>query len=220
MAWTTAVLDLRTKLSDGPTDKLRAFKRVFGQIDGTNKVFKTFEFRRVTDMTSGAYPLGVYLNSVRLSAASIAADSPETGFFELVTAPTGSDVLEATYYVQYFLDAELETFLRFATEWLGLGPVFSDCPGGLQPAALQYALAEGYAKLASRFSEHMSETYRLEDMPDVARQKLLAEWKEAGVMARETAHTLRNEYYSRQGQHLSPLFGTNLGRVRDVAPAR
>ena len=220
MAWTTAISDLRTKLSDGPTDKLRAYKRVFGQIDGVNTVFKTFEFRRVSNFAGYAPPFGVYLNGILLGAGAVSSDTPENGFFILTSAPAAGDVVEATYYVQYFLDTELDTFLRLGYEWLGFGTVYTDCPSGLQPAVLHYALAESYAKLASRFSEHMSETYRLEDMPDVRRQALIAEWKEAGATARDMAHKLRNEYYTRQGQHLSPLFGTSIGRVRDVAPSR
>jgi hypothetical protein len=220
MAWSSALTDLRTKLSDGPTDRIRAFKRVFGQIDGSNKVFKTYEFRRVTDFTSATGALGVYLNGTRLLNAAIASDDLSTGFFTLVTAPSAGDILEATYYNQYFLDAELTTFLTFATQWLGLGDDYNAIPSGLRPCALYYALGEGYAKLAVRFSESMSETYRLEDMPDVTRQALIEEYKKNGEAAKAQALQARNEFYSRQGQHLQPLFGSNLGHVRDVAPKR
>lgn len=220
MAWVTAIDDVRMKLNDGSLDKIRAFKRVVGQIDGSNKVFKTFEFRRVSNFTTAAQPLGVYKNQIRLDATAIASDDPTSGFFSLVAAPSAGDVLEATYYTQYFLDAEVQTFLRLAASWLGLGTDYNNVPNGLQPAAIQYASAEGYQKLASRFSEHLSETYRLEDMPDVTRQALIAEYKNAGAQAREQAHTLRDEYYTRQGQSLSPLFAVNAGRIPNVVPNR
>lgn len=224
MSWTTAADDLRLILNDGPTDKLRAFKRVFGQIDGANARFKTFEFRRVTDFTAeaDASSLGVYVNAVKVPAADIASDSPEVGFFSFASGaiPTGSDVVEATYHVQYFLDAELEGFLRLSQNWLGFGDDYSQIPQGLRPAALQYAAGEGYQKLAMRFAEHVSETYRLEDMPDERRMAIVAEYKNAAAQAKEQAQNLRDQNYTRQGQHLAPLFGVYSPAFTDVAPRR
>lgn len=220
MSWTTALDDLRLKLSDTPIDKLRAYKRVFGQIDGQNQLFKTFEFRRVTDFTAAEAPLGVYLNQVRLESSAIQSDDLQTGFFTLSSAPEEGSVLEAVYYVQFFLDSNLYDFLRLATQWLGLGSDHANIPAGLQGSALQYAAAEAYQKLAMRFSEHLSETYRLEDAPDAERFKLVDEYKRMSDDCRLSATTLRDQYYTRQGQPLQPLFGVNRGRVRDVAPPR
>jgi hypothetical protein len=220
MSWTTAKADLRLKLSDNPNDKLRAFKRVFGQIDGTNKVFKTFEFRRVTDFTSAAAPLGIYINQVRLAAAGIATDDLTTGYFTLVAAPTVNDVVEASYYIQFFYDAELDGFLRISANWLGLGDDFTQIGNGLRPAALQWAIGEAYQKLAMRFAEHISETYRLEDAPSADRFQIVEQYKQLAVQSREEAKNFRNEYYTRQGQHLAPLFGSALGAIRDVGPNR
>lgn len=220
MSWLTAAADLRVKLSDGPTDKLRAFKRVFGEINGTNTVFKTFEFRRVTDFTTAGAPLGVYLNQVRLAPAAITSDSIETGFFTLAVAPSSTDVLEATYYTQHFLDAELDEFLRLSANWLLGSDDHTAVPVGLRPSALQYAMADAFGKLAMRFAEHLSETYRLEDTPDPKRFEMVAQYKQASEQAREMAHKLRDEFYKRQGQSLSPLYGTAVGAVRNVAPNR
>jgi hypothetical protein len=211
---------MRLKLSDNPNDKLRAYKRVFGQIDGTNTVFKTFEFRRITDFTLGAVPLGIYKNQVRLNTSDIASDDVTTGYFTLAAAPSGSDVIEATYYVQFFYDAELDGFLRLASNWLGLGNDYTNIAEGLRPAALQYACGEAYQKLAMRFAEHLSETYRLEDAPDANRFKLVDEYKRMGEDCRKEGENLRNQFYTRQGQSLQPLFGVNAGRVRNVEPSR
>lgn len=220
MSWATAIADMRLKLSDNPNDKLRAYKRVFGQIDGTNTVFKTFEFRRITDFTLGAVPLGIYKNQVRLNTSDIASDDVTTGYFTLAAAPSGSDVIEATYYVQFFYDAELDGFLRLASNWLGLGNDYTNIAEGLRPAALQYACGEAYQKLAMRFAEHLSETYRLEDAPDANRFKLVDEYKRMGEDCRKEGENLRNQFYTRQGQSLQPLFGVNAGRVRNVEPSR
>lgn len=220
MSWSTAVADLRVKLSDGPTDKLRAFKRVIGEVNGVNKVFKTFEFRRVSNFTTASSPVGVWLNQSLLATTAIASDDPATGFFTLVTAPTGNDVVEATYYTAHFIDSELQEFLRLSCNWLLTADDYSVIPEGLRPAALQYAMADAYGKLAMRFAEHLSETYRLEDTPDAKRFEMVAQYKDASKQARETAHTLRDEYYKRQGQHLSPLYGTAKGSTRTVGPNR
>lgn len=220
MAWLTALADSRMKLNDGPQDKIRAFKRVLGQIDGVNIRFKTFEFRRVTNFTTASAPLGIYIDQQLVMPALVATDDPTSGYFTLASAPTPGQVIEASYYVQYFLDSEITTFLRLACNWLGFGDDYTQIPGGLQAATIQYVSADAYQKLASRFSEHLSETYRLEDMPDVQRQALIAEYKEAGAQAREQAHKLRDEYYTRQGQHLAPLFAVNRGYVRNVVPNR
>ena len=224
MSWTTALDDLRLLLNDGPTDKIRAFKRVFGDINGANDRFKTYEFRRITDFKTepDTSSIGVYVESSKVSNTAIDSDDPVSGFFIFASGsvPATGQVVEATYYVQYFLDAELQSFMRLSQNWLGFGDDYTLIPQGLRPAALQYATGEGYQKLAMRFSEHSSETYRLEDMPDVRRTALVAEYKNAAAQAKEQAHTLRNEYYSRQGQHLSPLFGVFSPAIRDVAPRR
>ena len=220
MSWTTALSDLRLKLSDNPNDKLRAFKRVFGQVDGSNKVFKTFEFRRVSDFTSAVAPLGIYINQVRINAAAIASDDLTTGYFTLVSAPAATDVVEATYYVQFFYDAELDGFMRISANWLGLGDDYSQVPNGLRPACIQYALGDAYQKLAMRFAEHISETYRLEDAPTEDRFRIVDQYKQLAAQSHQEAKDFRDEYYKRQGQHLSPLYGLSLGRVRDVGPNR
>ena len=218
MSWSTALADLRIKLSDNSNDKLRAFKRVFGQVDGTNKRFKTFEFRRVTDFTTASAPLGIYINQVLQTTAAISSDDISSGYFILASAPAVDSVVEATYYIQFFLDTELQTFLRFSSNWLGLGDDYTQVPTGLVPSALHYALGESYGKLAMRFAEHISETYRLEDAPHEDRFKIVDEYKQLAKMARDEAEHFRDEYYKRQGQHLAPLYGLNLGAVREVAP--
>lgn len=221
MSWSTALTDLRTKLSDNSTDRLRAFKKVFGDLNGTNKNFKTFEFRRVTDFTDGSSPLGVYLNNTLIASSGFSYDDPDTGYFGLSAAPVDGDILNATYYVQYFNDDELTGFLRLASNFLAAGDDYSLIPGGLQNGALCYAAAEGYQKLALRFADTMSDTYRLEDLPDVDRNKIVEGFKKSSDESRKQAITFRNDYYeNRQGEALAPLFGRNNGRVFDVPPNR
>jgi hypothetical protein len=66
----------------------------------------------------------------------------------------------------------------------------------------------------------MSETYRLEDMPDVKRMEIIAAWKAAAKESMDAAMQARDDFYRRQGQSLAPLFGTARGAVRNVEPSR
>lgn len=220
MSWTTALSDLRVKLSDGPTDKLRAYKKVFGRLDGSNKLFKTFEYRRLTNFTTAAAPLGVYKNDVILATSVIATDDPATGFFSLTTAPADGDVLECAYYAQWFLDTELQEFLRIATDWcLGFDD-WTGAPNGLFQAILNYASAEAYQKLSIRWAEHTSESFRLEDAPDPKNFSIVKQYSDTSIALRKEATVLRDDYYTRKGQSKAPAFGILKGRVRDVAPSR
>jgi len=221
VSWSTAVSDLRTKLSDNATDRLRAFKRVFGDVNGVNTIFKTFEFRRITDLTSATGFLGVYKNGVRLANAAISSDDIVTGYFQLAAAPVSGDVIECTYYSQYFLDSELQSFLRLASNFLAAGDDYTQIIGGLQTAALTYASAEAYQKLALRFADTFADTYKMQDMPDGEREKIIIQFKKSSEDARAEAMKLRNDYYeNRQGQALAPLWGSSLGGVLDVPPNR
>lgn len=216
MAWTTAVAELRTFLSDGDTDKLRYRKRVINSPNGTITEFKTFEFRRISNFTTAAAPIGVYVNGV---AVTVDADFPDTGVFDLTTAPPADgDVIEATYYIQWFLDAELSTFLVKASQWLLQGADFTMIGDGLQPAVMSYAAHVGYQKLAVRWAEHMSETYRTEDAPDKERMKLMDQYAKMAETLLKEATKLRDSYYTRSGQSLAPLHTSIPGRVREVVP--
>jgi len=219
VTWTTALADLRTQLSDGPTDKLRYWKRVFGDLNGVNTRFKTFEFRRITNFTSGSIDptLGVYLNRVRLSSAAISSDVPSVGVFDLAVAPADGDVLEASYYIQWFTDAELQSFVDAAALWLDAGTV-SQIVDGLKSSALRYALYQAYAKLALRWSEALADTYRLQDNPDKDKFKFVDEYQKQSQQYYKEAKDSRDDFYTRRGRAKQPLFGSVVGRVKDQTP--
>lgn len=217
MSWTTGVENLRTLLSDGPTDKLRALKSVFGTLDGVNKTFKTFEFRRVTDFssTATAFPLGLYVNGEWQPPSAIAVDSPETGFFQAATAYSDSTLLTCSYYIQWFTDAELDGFLIRASDWLGLGDDYTIVPTGLKTAALKYAAHEAYQKLSLRWAEAITETYRLQDAPDEKRMQVVEAYQRASKLALDEATKYRDDFYTRKGQALAPRFGTISGNIKN-----
>lgn len=218
MSWTTSVSDLRNLLSDGPTDRHRYRKTVFGETNGTNHLFKTFEFRRVTDFTTAGTPLGVYKNGILLTSSAISSDYPASGEFTLVTAPADGDRIEASYYIQWFLDSELAEFLTSATNWLGFAGATSNLDPGLQPSALKYAASEAYLKMSMRWREYLSDMYRVEDMPSLEKDGKAQSFISMGETFKKEARALRDDFYTRQGQSLSPLFNSITGRVRDPMP--
>lgn len=218
MAWLTAVSDLRTLLSDGPTDRYSSRKRCFGEVNGTNLIFKTFEFRRVTDFTTASFPQGVYIDGTVVPASGVASDFTPTGEFVLTVGyvPQDGDIVEASYYSQWFIDSELSEFLTTASNWLSSQTDFSLTPNGLWPCALKYGAAEAYLKMAIRWRTFLSEGYRVEDEPKKPGVGPADEYVKMAEMFRKEATQARDEFYTRQGRNLQPLFGSVLGNVRPL----
>ena len=217
MAWTSATDELRTLISDGAKDKLRHRKRVFGKIDGTNTTFKTFEFRRLTTFVGAVAPLGAYVNG--LIAAVTSDDFSDTGEFEITTAPADGDVVEATYFIQWFLDTEIDNFLLSTAQWLSFATI-DQVPPGLRPAALHYAAQEAYQKLALRWAEHISNTYRLEDQPGEDAYGIVDQYRNMSSDMHKKSFDLRDDYYKRSGKTLEPTWASITGRVADPVPKR
>jgi hypothetical protein len=229
MTWSTADQNLRTLLSDGATDKHRYRKKVLGVSNSSNVSFKTFEFRRLTNFTSNTdTSLGVFKTNAnvipyvisKLVAADFSYDNPATGDFALNTALADGESLEASYYVQWFLDSEISQFLTTACNWLNLGDDFTQIGSGLRPAALKYAAAEAYQKLSLRWAEHLAETFMLNDAPDDKRMQVVESYRKQALDYRKEAESIRDDYYSRSGQQKQPLFGVVAGKVSDPVPSR
>ena len=219
MSWQDPLGDLRVLLSDGPTDKLRANKAVMGNQNGTNGTFKTFEYRRQNQFTAASTnaPLGIYQNGSLIAATAVVSDDTLTGYFSLAASSVGvNDQLTATYYVQWFLDSELEFFLRQASFWLGLTYDYTQIPDGLKDAALKFSASSAYTKLSLRYAEDLAmETYRTQDSKDDKRMDIVTAYQNAAKQALKAATDSRNDFYTRRGQPLSPISGTIVGRVRN-----
>lgn len=215
--WTDAVLDLRRQLSDNSNDKLRYRKRCIGQIDGLNKTFKTFEFRRVTDFVSTTLPNGVFVNG---SSVSSVTDFPEIGEFVLAAAPSDGDVVEATYFIQWFTDTELQEFLIDSMQWLGLGTNYSTLVEGLRPCAKFYAAKQACEKLCLRWAEYQSDTYMFQEAPNADKRLPIDDYRRLAETYYKQAKEAQSNYYTRQGQNLQPLFANISGNIPDVTPKR
>lgn len=229
MSWTTAASDLRTMLSDNAKDKHCYRKKVLGDANGTNTRFKTMEFRRIQNFKQtdnlqpdfAAPPLGVWKNGVLLTPADFADDYPPLGDFTLTTAPENTDTLEASYFAQWFNDEEIIQFLRISCNWLALGDDYTTAVGpGLRPAALKYAAAEAYQKLASRWSQMLSEQFLMQDAQEKGRFQIVDAWMKAADQNRKEAYKSRDDFYSRSGQQNVPYASSIQGSVPNPVPQR
>lgn len=209
--WLTGKQDLRIALSEGPTDRYHFRKRVFGELNGANTLYKTFEFRRITDFTLTP---GVFLNGALLPTSNISADSVLTGEFILDFLTVDGDILEASYYTQWFLDAELDGFLVDASRWCLSNDDFTQTPSGLISAVKSYAMSRAYLKMSQKWRDYMSTTYKVEDAPKDGGSGPVADFIKMATTFRTEAEAQRKEFYTRQDQSLQPLFGTVRGHVR------
>jgi hypothetical protein len=216
--WSTGISDLRTQLSDGAQDRYNSRKRCFGEVNGVNSTFRTFEFRRITDFTTASTPEGVYIDGIRIDASQITTDYVNTGEFILSedVVPVNGSIVEASYYNQWFLDTELQSFLVVAMNWLNGGSDYTTTPSGLIPVVLKYACAEAYLKMAQRWRTWLSEMYRVEDEPKKPGTGPVESFIEMAKAFREEAETGRKEFYKRQDRNLQPLFGQVIGNVRQL----
>lgn len=215
MAWPNVLADLRTLLSDAATDKLGYRKTVFGKADGVNRTFKTLEYRRITTLVGATAPLGVYVNG---AIVSVTSDSLATGEFVLAVAPANTDTIEATYYSQWFIDADLSNFISYAVLWIQSGATADDIPPGLQPSVIKYAAADAYQDLAAKWAINYSNQLRVEDQPGANKRTPMDGWLKMASSYRVEAVSLRDQFYRRSGKALAPNFVTVTGAVTPVVP--
>jgi hypothetical protein len=221
--WTTAVSDLQTLLNDQPDDRYCYRKRVFGDINGTNVNFKTFEFRRQTNFASAGSaipPLGVYLNGTILATSAVASDDVTSGEFVLNAAPTDGQVLEATYYYQWFLVTELQAMLVNASRWLQNGEDYTTIPDGLNQGALYFAGKLAMEKMALKYSTRASNTFLLEDQPKKDALSVAETYSKQAADFMKSAVDFRDDYYTRSGQSLAAFSTSSFGMVSGVTPRR
>lgn len=215
MAWLTGKKDLRIRLSDGSTDRFNYLKRVFGSVNGTNTTFKTFDFRRITNFQQQP---GVFINGIVQGTDMIVFDDPYSGIFQLNPAivPVDGDVVEASYYNQWFLDAEIDDFLVQSARYLLASDQYENIGLGLIPCALEFAAGLAYAKMAERWSMLTSSGYKVEDAPNPDSKGPVSGFTALSDRCFEKAETLLKRFYTRQGQNLQPLIGVQVGAIRSM----
>lgn len=220
--WASPVSDLRTLLSDGLQDKRAHQKKLVGYCDGINKIFKTVETRYVP-LSVKVYKVTGSTITLLTIATDYTEDDPVAGDILMVTAPIANAVIKASYYWRHFIDSELNFFLINAAQKLGgfTDPTLID--PDLQPAAIHFAAADAYEKLAVRWMERLSEQYLVEDSPGVGDGKPMPKPEDFAKLAdfmMKRALTLRDDFYKRQGRRFAPSVGIAIGNAREITPRR
>lgn len=211
--WANNLSDLRSFLNDNATDKLKFMKACIGRRDGANRVFKTLEFRRLTNLQTTTQPgLGVYVDGTPVTVDS---DNPDIGVFTLHAAPGNQQHVEASYYIQWFTDSELTQFIGNASQSLGLTSDPTQVPEGLQPAALNYAAAAGYMKIAAKMAEKLSSTYKAEDPSGAPEMTEVDTFRKLSESCAKQAKELRDSYWAKSGRQNAVAHSSISGSVRE-----
>lgn len=194
-----AVEDVRKFLNDGPMDKPVKGKRVFGTVDGVNRVFYAFDDRLVLGS------LRATVNDVFVAIGDIVIDDPIIGQFTLDTAPAARATVRAHYYFQYFLDEELQTALESAAQQLTESDSILATPVGLKASAMAFAGHFAFTKQALRWAERVSSRFLAEEAPSdsdlTSRTNLFQQIANAML---KNAETLRTSYYTSHGRRNIP----------------
>lgn len=205
--WTlsTAIASLRTRLSDGATDKYVHQTKVAPTPDGVQTRFAVPD----SHLTSS---LVVYLDNEDVTAQLTTTDLAG-GTFEL-DAPEKDSDLRASYYFQWFTDAELTDFLTEAAELLGFtGAEDAALPVGLRPAALSYGAYYAYMKKAALAADVVT-TSQAGFSTDTSRQT--PNWLSLAKMAWDNAEREKAAFATPLGAGKPAMRFVNMGLKRVV----
>ena len=149
-----AISSLRSLLGDNTTDKFEFKVDVFPTPDGITRRFFGGQTRLVE------HSLQVYINR-QLAVTGVATSGVveidyEKGSFDLGTAPSGHMNVQASFYYQWFRDAELLTFLTTAANMNGYEFIYTDFPIGVRGALLDFAAYYAYMKKAAEYADHLT----------------------------------------------------------------
>lgn len=146
-AHASSVASLRSLLGDGASDKFEFRTTAVPAPDGVTRRF----FLGRTRVVEGTAV--VYENSV--SGAPVIDAS--LGSADFADAPAPSGTVEASFYYQWFTDAELRQFLTLAANTLRYETADDvTLPPGLRPALLDFACYHAYMRKAAEYAEALS----------------------------------------------------------------
>jgi|OpeIllAssembly_1097287.scaffolds.fasta_scaffold00003_17 hypothetical protein len=174
---TSAIGSLRSLLGDGSTDKFEFKANVYPTPDTVTTRFFVGQTRLVPNS------LEVFHNGAAVSPSGITDIDTAKGSFTYVPAPSG-EVL-ASFYYQWFTDAEMLEFLNEGVNMLlGLESVSGDFAIGLRPTLMQFACYNAYMRKAAEFAEAVEASaagYTFK------RDQASPNWKELAKAAMENA---------------------------------
>lgn len=177
-----------------------------GLRDGANKTFRLAFPNPVAASIFMTYGSGIIRQPA--GAGTFAILDQATGYLTVQPAGIAPDAnltpLAFDYFSQLYADADYQSMLDEATEWLG-GVAGVDQAEGLYPAQIRYALAAFYNRRASdKAKEYASSGGSIGAQPQTPAQA----FTKLAQQAVAQAIVLRDDYYKRQGQRNAPASGT------------
>lgn len=145
----SATSSLRSLLGDNASDKYEFKADVYPTPNGITTRF----FVGQTRLASGT--LEVYHNGVLIPAVSGSAIDHAKGSFTYDGDNDGppKGLVQASFYYQWFTDAELEVFLTEASNMLMFDSPSGDFSVGLRPTLQAWACYNAYMRKAAEFAE-------------------------------------------------------------------
>lgn len=218
-AWATSDAardELRAFLNDGPSDRPVKGKKLVGTANGQNKIFFAFDDRIVLSTPSTVF---VSLSGIDLAPGGFSLDDAIMGQFTLAVAPPVGAEVRGRYYVQFFLDSELDEFLRLGAGQIVESRDITMINDGLAAAALNFAGYFGFAKQSIRWAQRMSEKYLLEDAPidDGASQRPNL-FRQIANDYLKNAKDARDSFYQRDGRRNAPAWRMFKPVIPNVGP--
>jgi len=212
-----AVADLRVFMNDGPLDRFVPHKRLYGVRDGVNMTFFTFEGRIVNKGADqvASPSVTVMFNDAPLASSQVTVTDFNQGLITLATPAPPNTNVDARYFYQRFLDAELQTALETVAGEFGEVNDVTAIADGLRLAVLNFAAHVSYQKLALQWADRVSSKFVLEESP--VQNEALNHTNLFRQSARDflaQGQQLRTGYYQRHGRRNVPAFGV----VKQVPP--
>lgn len=212
--WAAPLADLRTFLADTTNDNLVKDQKLFGETNGQNRTFFTFEDRLVASGNQSVCgtPIRVFCNAgggyTEIAASGVLVTDSLRGELQLMYVPSGSVSLKASYHYQQFLDAELNVYLQQAANQV-TADTASNIALGLQASALHIAASFAYKRLAQRWQQRKSEQFLLQDEParTEAADRIEFYRKQGQDMMTEGIALRRSYYDMRLDTGRSPAYG-------------
>jgi hypothetical protein len=220
MSYDSAITELRQLLSDSDKHKRASKKKLIGNVNGDNKSFQTYDKRVLED------GMEVFVADI---SVDFSLDDATAGLVTINTAPDKNTTVTASYYYQWWLDAEIKTFLNKGAEscsqFDNTAPeeAYLQINGGLKGAALylaaSYAMDSLVAYLVNR--RHSQEYLIEEDGNDDNKfSSTIAAMTEQSKFFWEKGTWLRDDFYKRQGKRNAPAFGIKTVTQRRYGPYR
>jgi hypothetical protein len=141
----SATSSLRSLLGDNVTDKFEFKSDVYPTPDGVTRRFFVGQTRLVADATE------IYHDGSLVTVSDI---DLERGAFTYPASGTPvMGLLQASFYYQWFTDAELVAFLTEASNMLDIESPSGDFSVGLRPTLMSWACYNAYMRKAAEFAE-------------------------------------------------------------------